>query len=133
MPKPTLLLTFAVLFASTAPAQVQVPDTPAGRLYKAWRAAQDSGDRAAIQQFIDKSMSWGRADAELNIGKQSGGYDLKKVEASTDTNLVVLAQERGPGKQFVRINLNSSADGAMPREAYKCRQVKRRLDARYGL
>jgi len=33
MLKPTLLLTFAVLFAIAAPAQVQVPDTPAGRLY----------------------------------------------------------------------------------------------------
>src|SRR5215831_5142428 len=105
-------VSLVALLASAACAQVPLPDTPAARLYSAWRQAQDSGDRATIQQFIEKSMSWGRADQELAIGKQSGGYDVKKVETSTDTNLVVLAQERGTGKQFVRITLNATPDGA---------------------
>lgn len=106
------LATFVALMATAASAQVPLPDTPAARLYSAWRQAQDSGDRGTIQQFIEKSMPWGRADQELAIGKQSGGYDVKKVETSTDTSLVVLAQERGPGKQFVRIALNATPDGA---------------------
>jgi len=105
-------VSLVALLASAACAQVPLPDTPAARLYSAWRQAQDSGDRATIQQFIEKSMSWGRADQELAIGKQSGGYDVKKVETSTDTNLVVLAQERGTGMQFVRITLNATPDGA---------------------
>jgi D-alanyl-D-alanine carboxypeptidase len=105
------VLTFMVLFAGTARAQIQIPDTPAGREFSAWRKAQDSGDRATIQQFIEKHMPWGRVEQELTIGQQSGGYDLKKVESSSDTNLVVLAQERGPGKQFARITLNVTADG----------------------
>src|SRR5215472_8418367 len=102
----TVLLTFAVLFAGEARAQIQVPDTPAGRQYTAWRKAQDSGDQATIQQFIEKTMPWGKAEQELAIGKQTGGFDVKKVETSSDTNLVVLAQQRGSGKQFVRITVN---------------------------
>ena len=105
------VFSFAVLAASSVHAQVQLPDTPAARQYAAWRKAQDSGDRAVVQQFIEKSMPWGRADQEVAMGKQSGGYDVKKVETSTDTNLVVLAQERGPAKQFVRITFNVSPDG----------------------
>ena len=101
----------AVLAGTGAWAQIPVPDTPAGHLYSAWRRAQDSGDRATVQQFIDSSMPWGRADAELAMGKQNGGFDIKKVETSGDANLVVLAQERGPARQFFRITLNASADG----------------------
>src|SRR5216684_3856730 len=101
MRKPALLLTFGILFAGTLSAQV--PDTPAGRQFSLWLKARDSGDRATIQEFVEKNMPWGRVDQELAMGKQSGGYDLKKVEESTDTRLVVLARERGPAQQFVRI------------------------------
>src|SRR6516165_2667784 len=96
------------LLASAACAQVPLPDTPAARLYSAWQKAQDSGDRAAIQQFIEKSMSWGRADQELAMHNQTCGYDVKKVEQSSDANRVVLAQERGGARQFVRITFNAS-------------------------
>ena len=95
-----------ILFAGLVFAQI--PETPAGRLFAAWQKAQDSGDRAAIQQFIEKSMSWGRADQELAMHNQTGGYDVKKVEQSSDANLVVLAQERGGARQFVRITFNAS-------------------------
>lgn len=104
-----LVLSFGLLLASSAVAQI--PDTPAGRQFSAWRKAQDSGDRAAVQQFIDANMPWGRADQELAMGKSSGGYDVKKVEESTNVRLVILAQERGPARQFSRISL-TVADSA---------------------
>lgn len=105
--KATLLVTFALLFAGEV--RAQVPDTPAGRQYSAWRKAQDSGDRATIQQFIEQNMPWGRVEQELAIASQSGGYDVKKVEESTDTRIVVLVQERGPAKQFARITMTVAA------------------------
>ena len=40
------------------------------------------------------------------IRTQRGGFDVKKVEESTDTHLVLLAQERGPARQFFRIVTN---------------------------
>jgi len=97
---------FAVLFAAAACAQIQIPTTPAGRQFMAWLTAQGSGDRATIQQFLDKNMPWGRVDQELAMHNQSGGYELKKVEESSETRIVVLAQERGPARQFFRITMN---------------------------
>ena len=109
MKKLVVVGTLAVLCAMVLGAQVQVPDTPAGRQFLAWQHAQDSGDRATIQQFIEKNMPWGRVDQELAIHNQTGGFDVKKLEESTDSHIVVLAQERGSGQGFVRITMNVAA------------------------
>jgi CubicO group peptidase (beta-lactamase class C family) len=109
----SVLLTLIVcLFAVMAAAQI--PDTPAGRQFLAWQKAQDSGDRATIQDFIDKNMPFGRVDQELAMHNQSGGYDVKRVEESSDTQLVVLAQERGPARQFFRITFGVAAQPPYP-------------------
>lgn len=105
--KSALFLTLAVLSGSALKAQV--PDTPAGRQFSAWRQAQDSADRATIQQFIETHMPWGRVDQELAIRNRTGGYEVKKVEESTDARLIVLAQERGGGQRIVRITLTVAA------------------------
>jgi D-alanyl-D-alanine carboxypeptidase len=107
MRKLTLFLTYAVMFAGAAGAQI--PDTSAGRQFSAWLTAFNSGDRATMQQFFDKSMPFGRIDQDMGIRNQTGGYDVKKVEESSQTRVVVLAQERGSGKQFVRIAMNVQA------------------------
>jgi hypothetical protein len=107
MRKLTLLLAYTLLFAGTVCAQI--PETPAGRQFAAWLKAQGSGDRDTIQQFIDKNMPWGRVEQELAMRNQSGGYEIKKVEESSETHLVVLAQQRGSGRQFVRISMNVAA------------------------
>ncbi len=101
------LATFTVLFAATACAQI--PDTPAGRQFKAWCAAQDSGDRDTIQKYLDQNMPRGRVEQELSIHNQYGGFDVKKVEESSDTRLLLLAQERGQAKQFFRITFSVEA------------------------
>ena len=101
-------LIFVLVFADAV--RAQVPSTPAGRQFLAWQKAQDSGDRTAIQDFITKNMPFGRVEQELAIHNQSGGgYDVKRVLESTDTHLVVLAQERGGAQQFVRITFNVGA------------------------
>src|SRR5215831_4894127 len=103
MRKQTLFLGVTILLSTGIFAQV--PDTAPGRQLTAWMKAQDSGDRATIQQFIEKNMPWGRADQEIAIHNQTGGFEVKRVESSSDTELVVLAQGRAPGNQFVRISL----------------------------
>ena len=35
-----------------APAQTQIPDTPAGRILRAWLDAFNSGDRATLETYI---------------------------------------------------------------------------------
>src|ERR687884_292606 len=93
-----LVLTSALLFAGAV--RAQVPDTPAGRLFSAWLTAINSGDRAAMQQFMDKSMPGRPVEPGLAIRSQTGGYDVRRVEESSDTRIAVLVQERGPAKQF---------------------------------
>jgi hypothetical protein len=107
MRKLTLLLTFAVLFAGEVCAQI--PDTPAGRQFSAWLNAFNSGDRATMQQFFDKSMQFGRLDQDMGMRNQTGGFDVKKVEESSETRIVALVQERGAGHQFFRILMNVGA------------------------
>ncbi|HJZ97044.1 MAG TPA: serine hydrolase domain-containing protein [Candidatus Solibacter sp.] len=87
-------------------AYAQLPDTPAGRQFMAWRTAQDSGDRATIQQFLDKNLPRGRVEQELAIHNQTGGYDIRKVEQSTDLHIEVLVQERGGARQFARVTMD---------------------------
>jgi D-alanyl-D-alanine carboxypeptidase len=97
------------LFAASG-AAAQVPDTPAARQFTAWLDAINSADRATMQQFMDKSMPGQPVAVAVSISNQSGGYDLRKVEASSVTNIVVLLQERGPAKQFARLTVNVAAD-----------------------
>src|SRR5262245_41323645 len=112
MRKLVCTLTFAVLFAGGACAQIQIPETPAGRQFSAWLAAFNSGDRTTMQQFFDKSMTFGRIDQDMSIRNQTGGFDVKKIEEFSETRIVVLAQERAPAKQFLRIMM--AVEAAQP-------------------
>src|SRR5439155_20454678 len=104
----TFFLTIALLLASAIKAQV--PDTPAGRQLSAWLNAINSGDRATMQQFIDKSLPGRPVEPTLARSKQTGGYDVRKVEESSDTRIVVVAQERADTKPSVRITVRVAAD-----------------------
>ncbi|MGH7459522.1 MAG: serine hydrolase domain-containing protein [Longimicrobiales bacterium] len=108
MKRQLFVLISALLLADTLPAQV--PETPAGRLFSAWLTAINSGDRATLQQFMDRSMPGRPVEPGLAIRERTGGFEFKKVEESGDARIIVLAQERGPSEQFVRITLNVAAD-----------------------
>jgi D-alanyl-D-alanine carboxypeptidase len=87
-----------------------VPDTPAGRQLSAWLEAFNTGDRATVQQFIDKTMPGRPVEPALAIRAQSGGFDFKKVEQATDARIVALLQERAASRQFMRISIEVAAD-----------------------
>ena len=108
MKKPMLVSILVLVLTGTAGAQI--PDTPAGRQLSAWLEAINGTDQASLQRFMDKSLPGRPIDAGLQIRAQSGGYDLKKVEQSTDARIVALLQERGPGKQFARISVDVAAE-----------------------
>ena len=98
-----------VLLAATMGAQSQIPSTAPGRQFAAWLSAFNSGERATIQAFLEKSMAWAPLERTISTRSQMGGLDVKKIEESSDTRLVVLTQERGPAHQFVRITVNVEA------------------------
>src|SRR5262245_15497216 len=85
-----ILFAFALQFASAE--AVQVRERPPGRQFSAWLKAINSGDRGAMQEFMDKSMPGRSVEPGLAIGKRSGGYDVRKVEESKDTSIVLLVQ-----------------------------------------
>ena len=91
-------------------AYAQLPDTPAARVVTAWLESMNSNERATLQQFMDKYMPGRPIEQGLAIRAQSGGYDVRKVEESSATRIVVLLQERGPARQFARLSLNVAPD-----------------------
>ncbi len=109
MKKLTVLLSAAILFAAALCAQVRFPDTPAGRQFSAWLAAFNSGDRATMQQYMENAMPGHDLDRGMALRSQTGGFDVKKVETSDVTTIVVLAQERGPLQRFLRITMKVAA------------------------
>jgi CubicO group peptidase (beta-lactamase class C family) len=103
-------IALSILLAAAVCAQITIPETSAGKLFSGWLNAINTGDRATMQQFIEKHMAWSKVERDLAMRNQTGGFDVKKVEESSGTRLVVLAQERGPGRHFVRITTDVTAD-----------------------
>src|ERR1043166_9604961 len=88
----------------------QIPDSPPGRLLRAWMDAVNSGDRTTVQQFLDKSHLDRQVDGLLARFRNTGGYDVRKVEETDSVHVVVLAQERKDPMPFARITVAVKSD-----------------------
>jgi len=100
----TRVFVLAALAGSFAwAAQPQVPDTPAAHQFSAWLAAFNSGDRAILLQFLEKSFPSRvkEIDDTLGFRRQTGGFELKKAEEATATRFTALVKERD-SDQFAR-------------------------------
>jgi hypothetical protein len=69
---------------------------PSYRLFSAWLAAFNRGDRERYQQFLDKSFPSRAAlvTQEMGFRDLTGGFDLRKIEKASATELTGLVQER---------------------------------------
>jgi CubicO group peptidase (beta-lactamase class C family) len=94
------------ILASFWCAAQKLPDTPAGQQCAAWMRAFNGGDREAYRAFLEKNFPSRakRLDQEMNFRERTGGFELRKVEESTDTKVIALVQERG-SDQFARLGL----------------------------
>lgn len=101
--KAVLFLLFATLLCV---AQAQFPDTPAGHQAAAWLESFDRGDRDGYHDFLQKNFPARAAEADqaMAFRRMTGGFDLKKIEASTPTKLTALMQERA-SDQMARLTL----------------------------
>jgi D-alanyl-D-alanine carboxypeptidase len=77
-------------------AQTQFPDTSLGHQTAAWLQAFNSDDRKKLQDFFLRNLpvQAERMDQQMLFRAATGGFDLKKIEASTSTKLTALLQER---------------------------------------
>jgi len=101
--------------APAAQAHFQFPNTPAARQLQAWLAAFTSGDRAAIQAFVQKVMTPGTpsnfVDQTIQMRGQMGGLDFQRVEESTEDRIVAIAQTRISRE---RLRITVEVDAAEP-------------------
>jgi D-alanyl-D-alanine carboxypeptidase len=91
-------------------AAAEIPKTPPGEQFSAWLAAFNSGERAQLETFRSHyaKPEEHKVDGILAFRQQTGGFDLKKIEDSTATQLTGLVEERG-SDQFVHFNMEVEA------------------------
>jgi D-alanyl-D-alanine carboxypeptidase len=100
-----------VLFLSLLSfAQPQFPKTPAGHQCAAWLESFNRGDANAHREFLQKNYpsALPRLDRQMQFRQMTGGFDLKKVEESSPTKIVVLVQERA-SDQMGRLTMEVQA------------------------
>ncbi len=73
-----------------------MPDTPAGNQARGWLEVFNSGDVEKRRAFLQKNYPsrLERFDRETEMRRGTGGFEVKKVEESTTTKIVMLIQER---------------------------------------
>ena len=103
-------LLLAVLTGGILAAQVQLPDSTAGRLFSAWLQTLNKGDRATMLQFTQATLPNARPGFTAFVFDQTGGLDVQQVEPSTDSEVVVLVRARGTKKQLLRISLRITTE-----------------------
>lgn len=106
---PLLLFVSLTGLGQTA-GQTQLPDTPAAHQFSAWLEAFNRGDRDSYRDFLQKNFPARaeRLDQHLSFRQMTGGFELRKVENSNPTKLVVLVQER-VSDGFARLTLEVEA------------------------
>jgi CubicO group peptidase (beta-lactamase class C family) len=100
-------LLFLINGACFAQSQLpQLPDTPAGNQAKGWLAVFNAGDVEKRREFLQKNYPsrLERLDRETEMRRGTGGFDVRKVEESTPTKIVLLLQER-TGDQIARFTV----------------------------
>ena len=92
----------AALAPPTAPppkpqagAQPGIPDTPAGRTFKAWLEAFNSGDRALLDAYLHKYDPSKSLDNEMQFRRMTGGFNLLQIVKSEPLHLEFLVKGRG--------------------------------------
>jgi hypothetical protein len=92
----------AALAQPTAPppqpqagAQPAIPDTPAGRTFKAWLEAFNSGDRALLDAYLHKYDPSKSLDNEMQFRRMTGGFNLLQIVKSEPLHLEFLVKGRG--------------------------------------
>src|ERR1700730_7592173 len=76
------LFILVLLFAAIGYAQTTMPDTPAGRILRAWLDAFNSGDRAKVEAYIKTFEPEQSVERMMAFHSQTGGFDLVAIESS---------------------------------------------------
>ena len=102
------LLVFSALFCI---AQTKTPNTPAGRQCAAWLDSFNRGDTNAHREFLQKNSPSrvSHLDREMEFRRRTGGFDVKKIQESTPTKVIVMVEER-LSDQFALLTMEVEAE-----------------------
>jgi hypothetical protein len=78
-------------------AAVPIPDTPAGRVLKAYLDALNGGDRAAMDAYVKKYQPDNSADGMMQFRGVTGGLDVTGIQRSEPLHLEYLVLGRTNG------------------------------------
>jgi hypothetical protein len=75
-------------------AATTIPETPAGRTFKAWSEAFNSGDRELVGAYCRKYEPSKSVEDEMQFRGMTGGFDLLEIVKSEKLHLEILLKER---------------------------------------
>jgi peptidase S41-like protein len=76
-------------------AQVNIPDTPAGRTLQSWLDAFNSADRARIETYVKTIDHNESVDGMMAFRNNTGGFDLLSIESSEPLHVRFRVKEKG--------------------------------------
>ena len=81
-------------YAKRQTAPVAIPNTPAGRVLRAWLAAFNSGDRVRIEAYCKKYNDPLPPERMTSFARRTGGFDLVDIRASEPNRVVFLVRDK---------------------------------------
>jgi retinol-binding protein 3 len=97
-----------------AGAEPAIPETPAGRTFKAWLEAFNSGDRAVLDAFLHKYDPGKSLDNEMRFRGVTGGFDLLQIVKAEPLHLEFLVKERrGETKAIGKLDVKEGEPAAV--------------------
>ncbi len=90
-----------VVSQASAAAAPAIPETPAGRTFKAWLESFNSGDRATMEAYFHKYDPEKPIERELHFREMTGGFELLKIIKSEPLRLEFLVKERHSDTQGI--------------------------------
>lgn len=99
-------------------APVTIPDTAAGKQFARWLAVFNSGERETVRRFIDENFDKppngnlpvdALADHDIITFRETGGYTVRKIGASSPAVIAVVVQSKLTG-YWMQIQLYIKAE-----------------------
>jgi hypothetical protein len=82
-----------------AQSAVAIPDSPAGAILKAWMAAFNPADSAALNAYVRDHQPQAVAANQLRLARATGGFELRRIIVNQPQHLEFILREnkRGTG------------------------------------
>jgi hypothetical protein len=110
-----IALCFSLLLSGLAAhAQSSIPDTPAGKVLRAWLDAFNSADRARMEAYVKTFDPQQSVERMMGFHDQTGGFELQGIESSEPMLIKFRVKEKAsPTVSIGSIQLKSDNSGVV--------------------